>query len=114
MGTENNLGDFSLGSQLRMTAHDTGMSTWARLSPDMAARKAGDAAYAVGHALSDAMDVLKAAAPLVVAAELERLAAAVDGAPDPAGDAWLRAETAGRREIKRALRARASELRGED
>jgi hypothetical protein len=46
-----------------------------------------------------------------VADELERQANLIDGVPDPAGDAWLRAETAGRREVKRGLLARAAELR---
>lgn len=54
---------------------------------------------------------LRAAAPLIVAAELEAIAAAVDTVPDPAGDAWLRAETAGRRDVVRQLHQRAVELR---
>lgn len=55
---------------------------------------------------------LAAAAPLIVAAELRRLADTIDDIPDPAGDAWLRAETAGRRDVRRTLIARAAELTG--
>lgn len=51
------------------------------------------------------------AADLIVAFELERIAAGIDTVPDPAGDAWLRAETAGRRDVVRKLHARAAQLR---
>src|SRR6185436_12597 len=88
VGTEIDVSDFSLGSRLRTTAHDTGMATWARLSPDLGSRKASDAAYAVGHALSDAMDVLKAAVLLTVAAELDRISPELTSAVCSKTDEW--------------------------
>lgn len=48
-----------------------------------------------------------------VAAELDRFADEIEAVADPVGDMWLKAEAAGRREVKHALRARASVLRGE-
>lgn len=63
--------------------------------------------------MGEATAALNATAPLVVAAELERLAAAIDVTPPPAGDTWRRGETYGRQKIVSELLVRASELRGE-
>lgn len=50
------------------------------------------------------------AAPLIVAAELRRLADRIDVVADPAGDGFQHGETAGRRQVWRRLLARADWL----
>lgn len=56
---------------------------------------------------------LEQAARLIVAEELERIANSISSNSDPAADAWMKAEAVGRRDVRRLLLARASELRGE-
>ena len=46
-------------------------------------------------------------------AQLEKLLSTVDVVPDPAGDSWLRAETAGRREVARKIQTLIADLKGE-
>lgn len=87
-----------------------------------AARAAGDAAVAAaarnttsecgGSVQEYARAGLNAGAPLLVAAELRRLAGDVDGDADPAGDRFQHGEAAGRREVAGLLRARAAEWDG--
>lgn len=60
---------------------------------------------------SYALRCLMKAAPLVVAAELERIAGSIDPVPDTAADVWMKAEASGRRDVRRTLLARAKELR---
>lgn len=77
---------------------------------DAAVLAATDYVYTSGEAASLAEAVLRHAGPVLVAAELRRIADAVDTTSDPAADAWLKAEAAGRREVVGLLRGRAAVL----
>jgi hypothetical protein len=86
----------------------------ALLQHDLGADKFDDIAPKWQENLREhAMSALNAAAPLIVAAELDRIAATFDPVTDPASDAWMRAEKCGQRDVTRELIARAKELRGE-
>lgn len=61
---------------------------------------------------TDLREMADRVAPYIVAAELRRLADAIDTAADPLCDVFMKGEHAGRREIRRLLLGRAAVLDG--
>lgn len=91
-------------------------TTWtSKVSDYIPAEQWIEIVAAIGYDESSDPAVLRAierGAELAIAAELERIAVCVDGGVDPAVDPWTKGEARGRRYVRRALYARAAQLRG--